>query len=81
MAEPSSCPATSWPRPAAHTKRARRQTFYHQRINFRLPNGSTVDLIVVITTRRKWEAKMQDKSGWTVIPFLKNWVIVLQLMA
>jgi hypothetical protein len=74
-------PGNLWPNRPAITKRAHRHTFYHQRINFRLPNGSTVDLIVVITTRRKWEMKMHDKSGWTVIPFLKNWVVVLQLMA
>ncbi len=74
-------PGNLWPRPHVATKRTHKQTFYHQRINFRLPNGSTVNLIVVITTRRKWEVKMRDKSGWTVIPFLKNWVVVLQLMA
>jgi hypothetical protein len=74
-------PGTSWPSERARKTKARKQTFYHQRINFRLPNGSTVNLAVVITTRRKWETKMQDKAGWTVIPFLKNWVVVLQLMA
>jgi hypothetical protein len=74
-------PGSLWPKERVHTRRARKQSFYHQRINFRLPNGSTVNLVVVITTRRKWEAKMQDNTGWTVIPFLKNWVVVLQLMA
>ena len=72
-------PGNLWPNRRAADKQARRQTFYHQRVNFRLPNGSTVNLTVVITTRRKWEVKMQDKTGWTVIPFLKNWVVVLQL--
>jgi hypothetical protein len=74
-------PGTVWTRQPAGARRGRKQTFYHQRINFRLPTGSTVNLIVVITTRRKWETKMEDKTGWTVIPFLKNWVVVLQLLA
>jgi hypothetical protein len=74
-------PGDLWSRPRAATKPARKQTFYHQRIKFRLPNDSTVNLIVVITTRKKWEKKMRDKTGWTVVPFLKNWVVVLQLVA
>ena len=71
----------SWWSSRHKVKRARRRTFYHQKICFRVPNGSVVELVLVITTRRKWEVKMQDKLGWTVIPFLKNWVIVLRLMA
>ena len=74
-------PEKLFPKTTGSGRKTRRQTFYHQRINFRLPDGSSVTLIVVITTRRKWELKMHDKTGWTVIPFLKNWVVVLQLMA
>jgi hypothetical protein len=72
-----------WPRRNSPdgARRARRRTFYHKNLSFRLPNGPTVHLILVITTRRKWEAKMEDKSGWTVVPFLRNWVVVLQLTA
>lgn len=73
-------PGNNWPITHGPSQRTRKQTFYHQRIDFRMPNGSTVNLTVVITTRRKWEVKMRDKTGWTVIPFLKNWVVVLQLM-
>lgn len=57
------------------------RTFYHKTLRFQLPNGSSVQVILVITTKRKWDAKMEDKSGWTVIPFLTNWVAVLQLKA
>jgi hypothetical protein len=76
-------PTSWWPRRPSHdvTKRARRRTFYHKDLSFQLPNGPAVHLVLVITTRRKWEAKMEDKSGWTVVPFLKNWVVVLQLTA
>ena len=74
-------PGQWWFRRRGGAKRVHRPAFYHQIITFRLPNGSTVDLLLVITTRQKWEAKMRDDSGWTVIPFLKNWVIVLQLRA
>jgi hypothetical protein len=69
------------PRPPAKTgvKPEKKRTFFHDRICFQLPGGSPVEVSVVITTRRKWETKKLDKSGWAVIPFLKNWVVVLQL--
>jgi hypothetical protein len=60
-------------------KPTRKRTFYHDKVCFQLPNGTPVEVCVVITTRRKWETKKLDKSGWAVIPFLKNWVVVLQL--
>jgi hypothetical protein len=76
-------PRSWWPRRTSHNrdKRARKRTFYHKNLSFQLPSGATVQLILAITTQRKWEAKMEDKSGWTVIPFLGNWVVVLQLKA
>ena len=76
-------PTTWWPRRSGQhrEKRARNRTFYHKTLRFQLPNGSSVQVILVITTQRKWDAKMEDKSGWTVIPFLTNWVAVLQLKA
>jgi hypothetical protein len=76
-------PQSWWPRPGSQDepKRTHKRTFYHQNLSFQLPDGSAVHLVLVITTRRKWEAKMEDKSGWTVIPFLKNWVVVLRLTA
>ncbi len=76
-------PPSWWPRHTSHNgeKRARQRTFYHKNLSFQLPNGSAVQVTLVITTQRKWEAKMDDKSGWTVIPFLRNWVVVLQLKA
>jgi hypothetical protein len=76
-------PGGWWPSRASHdrAKRAHTRTFYHKNLSFQLPNGTAVHLILVITTRRKWEAKMEDKSGWTVVPFLRNWVVVLQLTA
>jgi hypothetical protein len=58
---------------------AKKRTFYHDKIRFQLPNGSAVEVSVVITTRKKWETKKLDKSGWAVVPFFKNWVVVLQL--
>jgi hypothetical protein len=76
-------PRNLWPRRSRRNgdKRAPQRTFYHKNLSFKLPTGSTVHVILVITTQQKWEAKMEDKSGWTVIPFLKNWVVVLQLKA
>jgi hypothetical protein len=76
-------PPSLWRRRSSHNgdKRARKRTFYHKNLSFQLPNGGAVQLILVITTQRKWDAKMDDKTGWTVIPFLKNWVVVLQLKA
>ena len=76
-------PRNLWSRRRSHhgDKRSPQRTFYHKNLSFQVPNGPTVHLILVITTRRKWEAKMEDKSGWTVIPFLGNWVVVLQLKA
>ena len=64
---------------SGEAKPARKRTFYHDKIRFQLPDGSPVEVSVVITTRRKWETKKLDKSGWAVIPFLKYWVVVLQL--
>jgi hypothetical protein len=60
-------------------KPARKATFYHDKVRFQLPNGSPVEVSVVITTRKKWETRKLDKTGWAVIPFLTNWVVVLQL--
>lgn len=69
------------PRPPVddEVKTARKRTFYHDKIRFQLPSGSPVEVSVVITTRKKWETKKLDKTGWAVVPFLKNWVVVLQL--
>ena len=64
---------------SGEAKPARKCMFYHDKIRFQLPDGSPVEVSVVITTRRKWETKKLDKSGWAVIPFLKHWVVVLQL--
>ena len=50
-------PGQWWFRRRGGAKRVHRPAFYHQIITFRLPNGSTVDLLLVITTRQKWEAK------------------------
>jgi hypothetical protein len=72
----------SWrPRPPVQdgVKPTKKRSFYHDKVCFQLPNGSPVEVAVVITTRRKWETKKLDKSGWAVIPFFKNWVVVLQL--
>jgi hypothetical protein len=68
-------------RPAgnAEGKPARKRTFFHDKIRFQLPDGSPVEVFVVITTRRKWETRKIDKTGWAVIPFFKNWVVALQL--
>lgn len=76
-------PRSWWPKRTTRNgdKRARKRTFYHKNLSFQLPNGTAVHLNLVITTRRKWEKKMEDKSGWSVIPFLTNWVVVLQLKA
>jgi hypothetical protein len=59
--------------------RNRKRTFYHKITNFQLPNGATVEVTLVITTRRKWEKKMEDKSGWSVFPIFHNWVAVMRL--
>jgi hypothetical protein len=58
---------------------SRRCTFFHKITQFRLPNGGTVEVTLVITTRRKWEKKMEDKSGWSVMPIFSNWVAVMRL--
>jgi hypothetical protein len=60
-------------------KPARKRTFYHDKVRFQLPDGSPVEVSVVITTRTKWETRKLDKTGWAVIPFFKHWVVVLQL--
>jgi hypothetical protein len=60
-------------------KRTHKRTFYHDKIYFQLPNGFPVEVSVVITTRRKWETKKLDKTGWAVVPFFRNWVVVVQL--
>ena len=59
------------PRPPINDemKSAKKRAFYHDTIRFKLPDGSPVQVSVVITTRRKWETKKLDKSGWAVIPF------------
>jgi hypothetical protein len=69
------------PRPTLKdaVKPAGKQTFYHDKVRFQLPDGSPVEVSVVITTRRQWETRKLDKTGWAVIPFLKYWVVVLQL--
>ncbi len=56
-----------------------RRTFYHNNILFQLPSGGTVEVTLVITTRRKWEKKTEDKSGWSVLPIFSNWVAVMRL--
>jgi hypothetical protein len=54
-------------------------TFYHKITHFQLPGGTTVEVTLVITTRRKWEKKMEDKSGWSIFPIFHNWVAVMRL--
>jgi len=58
---------------------SRKRTFYHKITHFKLPSGATVEVTLVITTRRKWEKKMEDKSGWSVFPIFSNWVAVMRL--
>jgi hypothetical protein len=60
-------------------KRPDKRKCYGQSVRFQLPDGSVVEVSLVITTRRRWETKMKDKSGWTVMPFLRNWVVLLQV--
>jgi hypothetical protein len=64
---------------AENRTRKYRRTFYHKITHFRLPNGATVEVTLVITTRRKWEKNMEDKSGWSVFPIFSNWVAVMRL--
>jgi hypothetical protein len=59
--------------------KTRKLNFYHKITHFQLPNGATVEVTLVITTRRKWEKKMEDKSGWSVFPIFSNWVAVMRL--
>jgi hypothetical protein len=51
-------------------RKTRKRTFYHKITHFRLPSGAT---------RRKWEKKMEDKSGWSVFPIFSNWIAVMRL--
>ena len=61
------------------TRTTRKATFYHKITHFQLPGGATVEVTLVITTRRKWEKRMEDKSGWSVFPIFHNWVAVMRL--
>jgi hypothetical protein len=56
-----------------------RRKCYGQTVRFRLPDNTIVEVTLVITTRRRWEAKIKDKSGWIVMPFLRSWVVLLQV--
>jgi hypothetical protein len=64
---------------AARLDQPSRRKCYGQTIRFKLPDNSVVEVTLVITTRRRWETKIKDKSGWTVMPFLRSWVVLLQV--
>jgi hypothetical protein len=59
--------------------RPSRRKCYGQTVRFKLPDNSVVEVTLVITTRRRWEMKVKDKTGWIVMPFLRSWVVLLQV--
>ena len=68
-------------RPPPRGKRAASKLSITRRSTFRLPNGPVVEPGSGDHDPTKMGSEDAGQTGWTVIPFLKHWVIVLQLTA